>query len=449
MSHDTFQKKTFAGISSFRMINAFRNGIMYSFMGLYLREQLQLSVTESNLLFTLIELIGASAQFFVWGYIADRYKARSSLIIMAETIPALGYIGLFFLTRRLLVIHGLHITGLVIVFGFSALEFFWGAGFVGYYTLLADVPNPKIRTKYQGYTLTMMSVGRISGSIIGGLFYDWKYPGGGFGEGLLYFILTPLILGFVGLILVTRKSIESSSRIQHDPLEHSDTEHESDSKIATKHFVIRNVSSNRVFYWLLIGIIISSIGQGAVEQTTLYFLRLPESIGASSALIGLLSVVLWLGLSISGPIAGKLTEFNVSTWYLATLAWFGVMPILYSIIGLIPGSVGLTIILFASRGISMGIFSVASFNVLVKIIPIEKRGRLLSQYNAGLMMGWGVGGSLVGGPLADYLLSRNMSLASAYLATFFAAFLIGMIAISITVWKVRPALLRLYKLESR
>ena len=186
-------------------------------MGLYLREQLQLSVTESNLLFTLIELIGALSQFFIWGYIADRYKARSSLIIMGETIPALGYIGLFFLTRRLLVTHGLHIAGLGIVFGFSALEFFWGAGFVGYYTLLADVPDPKIRTKYMGYTLTMMSVGRICGSIIGGLFYDFKYPGGGFGEGLLYFILSPLILGFVGIILVTRKSIESSSEIQEAP----------------------------------------------------------------------------------------------------------------------------------------------------------------------------------------------------------------------------------------
>ena len=36
-----FQKKKFAGIASFRMINALRNGIIYSFMGIYLRENLQ------------------------------------------------------------------------------------------------------------------------------------------------------------------------------------------------------------------------------------------------------------------------------------------------------------------------------------------------------------------------------------------------------------------------
>ena len=60
--------KKLLGIASFRIINSFRNGINSSFMGIYLRENLLLSVTESNLLFTLLELVGALAQFFVWGF---------------------------------------------------------------------------------------------------------------------------------------------------------------------------------------------------------------------------------------------------------------------------------------------------------------------------------------------------------------------------------------------
>ena len=82
------QKKRLLGIASFRIINSFRNGIFISFMGIYLRENLLLSVTESNLFFTLLEMIGALAQFLVWGVIIDKYNERNLIIILGESVPA-------------------------------------------------------------------------------------------------------------------------------------------------------------------------------------------------------------------------------------------------------------------------------------------------------------------------------------------------------------------------
>ena len=96
-------------------------------MGIYLRENLFLSVTESNLFFTLLELIGALAQFLVWGWIIDKYNKRNSIIILGESIPAVGYLVIYFLFKQLLLTSGTHIAGLFIVFGISSLEFFWGA----------------------------------------------------------------------------------------------------------------------------------------------------------------------------------------------------------------------------------------------------------------------------------------------------------------------------------
>lgn len=441
MSPAPFQKKKFAGIASFRMINALRNGIIYSFMGIYLRENLQLSVTESNLLFTLIEVIGALAQTFFWGFIADKYRVRTSLIIIGESVPAIGYLGIYWLHKQILPINGMHIAGLSIVFGFSALEFFWGAGFVGFYTLLADIPDHKTRSKYMGYTVSMMSIGRICGSLIGGLFFDWQYSGGGFGEGLLFFILSPVILGFTMVSVLTRKNTETLGPETERLVDTVQIKHDADPTLTPDQLTPEYDNKHQsVFYWLLAGIILSAIGQGAIEQITLFYIRLPQSIEANSFLISLLSVVLWLGLMISGPFGSRISEQNASFWYLLTIFWFALLPILYPLIGLVPGSILLAFFLFVSRGIAMAIFTIASFSLLTKIIPIKKRGRLLSQYNAGQMMAWGVGGSLVGGPMADWRLSQGASLPNAYLSTFIVAFLFGVLSIIVTLWKARIAL---------
>ena len=426
--------KKILGIASFRIINSFRNGINSSFMGIYLRENLALSVTESNLLFTLLEMIGALGQFFVWGYIADRYNARNSLIIIGETIPATGYIGIFYLHRYLLQTGGTHSAGLSIVFGISALEFFWGAGFVGFYSLLSDIPETRIRSKYLGYTITLQSIGYIGGTFIGGLLFDYKYPGGGFGEGILFFVLAPMIFGFAFLSWITRKETEP-----RDQKEDPDLDSISENIIipqGEQDKIKETIPQLRIFYWFLIGLMISAIGKGAVRQIALFYLRLPESIAISAFAVSLLITARWIGHLVSGLIASKFSGRSARIGYLATIAWYAIFPLFFPFVN----SFFIVLLLYTSEGIIMGVNTVTAFSIISDIIPVKRRAVLLSQYNASRMVASGSGGSLIGGPIADWQLGKGATLASAYTFTFSTNFFMGLGAMFLTLWKAKPAI---------
>jgi MFS family permease len=430
------QKKKLLGIASFRIINSFRNGIIYVYMALYLREQLQLPVTFSNLLFTLIEFIGALGQFLIWGYLADRYRARTSVIVVGEAVPAVGYLGVFLLHRYLLQTSGSPAAGLCLVFGLSAFEIFWGAGFTGFYALLADLPSAKDRAQYQGLTISLASAGNISGTLIGGVLYDYRCPGCGFENGLLFFLLSSMIMGFVAISWLTRKETEVQYQ-DSDPTSIPSSELSgsgpSSSVSSSPSGEVENI---RVFYWFLAAIVIGTLARGAIGQITLYYLRLPESIAISSIAVSLISTARWVANLLSGPIASRLSEKKASLWYLLTLAWFAILPLLYPL----TNSLTMAILLFASNGLAMGISSVSSFSLISRIIPPKKRGRLLGQWNAASMVAWGAGGTLIGGPLADWRISMGAGLADAYTFVFIFVFLMGVAGIILTLWKAHEAL---------
>lgn len=424
------------GIASFRIANSFRNGIIYSFLAIYLREQLTLSVTYSNLLYTLIELFGALSQFLVWGFILDRYKRKNVLIVMGETVPALGYIGIYFLHKSLLTSSGTYLAGLSLVLGIPALEFFWGAGFVGFYALLSDIPNSVDRSKYLGWTITLSSIGTIGGTLIGGLLYNWKAPGGGFGHGILFFILTPIILGFAALAWGTRKYTEERYQTPDKAPKIVSEELHIETKTPTIAKQAKERANLRLFYWFLAGIVVSSLGRGAVAQVTIFYLRLPASISITAGWVSIISILRWVGHLISGPLASKLSVRYAKIGYMGTLIWFMFLPILYPFVT----SVSMAAALFISNGLAMGINSVTSFAIVSPLITPEKRGRLFGQYNASQMVAWGAGGSLIGGPLADWRISQGASLAASYSFTFVASLLMGAAAIGLTLWKARKAL---------
>jgi len=405
-------------------------------MALYLREQLQLPVTFSNLLFTLIEFIGALGQFLIWGYLADRYHARNSLIVVGEAVPAIGYLGVFVLHRYLLQTSGPSAAGLILVFGLSAFEIFWGAGFTGFYALLADLPSAKDRVRYQGFTISLASAGHISGTLIGGFLYDYKCSGCGFENGILFYLLSSMIMGFVALSWLTRKETE----VKYQDMDQSSIPFSelspSEPSSPTIPSTSREVINIRVFYWFLAAIVIGTLARGAIGQITLYYLRLPDSIALSSIAVSLVSTSRWVAHLFSGPIASRLSAKKASLWYLLTLIWFAILPLLYPL----TRSVNMAIFLFASNGLAMGISSVSSFSLISRIIPPKKRGRLLGQWNAAHMVAWGAGGTLIGGPLADWRISQGAGLADAYSFVFIFVFLMRVAGIILTLWKAREAL---------
>ena len=83
-------KKTFFCISSFQALAMFRRSLFYSYLSIYLRHFLGLSVTETTLFATLPMVLNILFQTFIWGVISDRYQKRRTLIILGELFAAIS-----------------------------------------------------------------------------------------------------------------------------------------------------------------------------------------------------------------------------------------------------------------------------------------------------------------------------------------------------------------------
>ena len=69
-------RRTFFSISSFQALAMFRRGLFYSYLSIYLRFYLGLSVTETTFFAFFPMVFNVIFQTFVWGVISDRYQKR-------------------------------------------------------------------------------------------------------------------------------------------------------------------------------------------------------------------------------------------------------------------------------------------------------------------------------------------------------------------------------------
>ncbi len=83
-------RRTFLSISSFQVLAMFRRGLFYSFLSIYLRFFLGLSVTETTLFATFPMVLNVLSQTFVWGAVSDRFQLRRTLIILGEISAAIS-----------------------------------------------------------------------------------------------------------------------------------------------------------------------------------------------------------------------------------------------------------------------------------------------------------------------------------------------------------------------
>ena len=72
------QRPIFIGLSSFQALAMFRRGIFYTFLAVYLRANLGLSVTETTLFETIPMVLNVLFQALVWGRLTDRQIGRAS-----------------------------------------------------------------------------------------------------------------------------------------------------------------------------------------------------------------------------------------------------------------------------------------------------------------------------------------------------------------------------------
>ena len=91
--------RNFIGLSSFQMLAMFRRGLFYSFLTIYLRHFLGMSVTETTLFATGPMVMNVLFQTFTWGPLSDKWQLRRTFIIAGELLAAAGTLGVCGLER--------------------------------------------------------------------------------------------------------------------------------------------------------------------------------------------------------------------------------------------------------------------------------------------------------------------------------------------------------------
>jgi len=400
--------KTFLNISSFQILVMFRRGLFYSYLSIYLRFFLGLSVTETTLFASLPMIINVLSQTFVWGKISDRFQVRRTLIIIGEVSAAI-------LTSIVWYVHTIpaskYAAGYVLIVGLTVIELFWSMSNVAWSALLSDIYPPEQRAGLQGRLASIGAVGRFIGILIGGLLYDGLskyYEGWGFHEGALFFIATGvMIISTIPMLFVP----EGGIKIQ----KHSQTNINPNSPGISGD---RRNQVSRKYLVFLMAMAFINFGINSIALLKSQYLTLAEGFNVSSQVLSYIlsmstAAIFTIGLFIK-TLSRRMKDETllilgsaISIFYLAGFVLSRNIETIY-----ISDFLG---------GAAMVIIMATSYSYASKLIPPEKRGKQFAWFNATFFLSWGLPGTLITGPLVDKLIKSGYPQAFSYKMAFIAA----------------------------
>jgi len=368
------------------------------------------------------------SQTFVWGKISDKYQARTSLIVIGETIAAFGYVLVYFFHIHLLDTNGSVAAAYSIIAGLSLLEFFWSMSNLGWSALISDLTTSKERGKLMSAISSVGGVGRILGISVSGVLYDWGGAAGGFKSGILFFFASGIMLVSAVLIWFTT---HSSERIYKSG--------RTGEAVLKQNAVLSNNYGSRMFYWFLASIFVVGLGAFSILQIFIFYVELDSPIGATSFDIAMIrnsaSIAMIIASLLAGPLADRIGRKKaLGLGFVLTV----ITPLLY----MFAQNVVQMIIINSLSGVSMALTNVVGYLLASDLIPAERRGRLFGQYNAVTYISFGMAGTFIGGPIADYLIGTGITQAAAYATTFQVASVVSLIGAIIYALKVKSGLLR-------
>jgi len=400
-----------------------RRGLFYTFLSLYLRVKLGLSVTETTLLASLTMIANSTSQTLVWGKISDRYQARTNLVVIGETIAAFGYILVYFLHIHLMNTNGLVSAAYSIIVGLSLLEFFWSMSNLGWSALVSDLTASKERGRLMSVVSSVGGVGRILGISVSALLYDWGGEAGGFTSGLLFFFASGIMLTSAALIWYSTSTSEMIF-----------TNAKTEEAVVKQNASFSNSYSSRGFYWFLVSMFVVGLGAFSILQILIFHVELESPIGASSFDIAMIrnsaSFATIVASLLAGPLAERIGRKNALGLGFVLAA---ITPIVY----IFAQNAVQMIVINSLSGISRALMNVVGYLVASDLIPPERRGRLFGQYNAVTYLSFGLAGTFLGGPIADYLIGTGLTQASAYVTAFQVASIVSLIGTVIYALKVK------------
>ena len=403
------------------MLAMFRRGLFYSYLSIYLRHFLGLSVTETTLFATLPMVMNIVFQTFVWGTFSDKHQLRRTLIISGEILAGFGTILVWYghtLTGNL------SLAGYVIIFGLSIVEIFWSMSNVGWSALISDIYRQQDRNAVQGRLASIGGIGRIAGVWIGGLLYDGlglKYNGWGFHEGALFFVAgAAMFISVIPMLLVPEGGIQREIEDASVP--------EIDASI----------SAGKIFTIFIVAMVFINFGRNSIAVIQSQYLVLGSGFAVSSKVLSYIVNTQSVAMILTGLIAGwvgrKIGDGN--SLLLGTALAVGSLFLLA-----IAGNLGLIYISNFLRGCAEVIVLASSYAFASVLIPPEKRAKLFSIFNATYFLSWGIAGTFIAGPITDILLACGASEVFSYQMAFVSSAimtLIGFIILGVLLFVYIP-----------
>ena len=389
--------KRFFGISSFQILAMFRRGLFFSYLTIYLRHYLGLSVTATTLFTTLPMIVNVLAQRYAWGVLSDRLQKRRLLIVWGEILAGAGTIVLFYAHR--LPGDG-RTSGWVIIGGLCFIEIFWSMSNIGWSALIADVYREGERSRIMGRLESIGGLGRVAGILCGGLLYDrmgTAFAGWGFYEGSLFWISGLIMfISVIPMFLVPEGGI---------------SEAEKQARLSGKSapFI------PGIFFTFILAMTLIHFGRNAVTIIIPQYLSLSGGLALSPLILSHVLNMRSAGLVLAGLIAGRLCKRIGERAALVMASGIAVLALV-----LMGITVNLALICLASlfMGISEVLVIASSYELASTYIPPEKRGTYFALFNATLFLSWGIGATLIAGPVTDGLMAAGTSESAAYMAAF-------------------------------
>lgn len=385
-----------------------------------------MSVTQTTLFATLPMILNVSFQALVWGVLSDRYQLRRTFVILGEILAGIGTIIVFF-THRM--VDQLVVAGWVIIIGLSLVEIFWSMSNNGWSALISDIFPYQERNAIQGKLSSMGGLGRIFGVWIGGLLYDGlhlQYEGWGFYEGSL-FIVAAIVMFFstIPMVFVPEGGVQNESKSSMES--YTDLGFTIDE--GTK-------SSNQIYFIFLIAITFINFGRNSIATILPQYLFLPSpGFAVSSELLSYIINTQSIAIILFGLMVGWIgTRFGNGK----TILLGAVMSIVSLLIFAFSTDLSLVFIASFFRGSAQVIIMASAYAFASGLIVAKNRARLFSFFNASFFLSWGLAGTVITGPITDFLLTSGapevMAYQVAFLTATFVTLLGAIILVVLLIW---------------
>ncbi|HPM72777.1 MAG TPA: MFS transporter [Spirochaetales bacterium] len=397
----------FLGLSSFQALAMFRRGIFYTFLAVYLRSHLGLSVTETTLFETVPMALNVLFQTLVWGRLTDRLQKRRTLIIIGELMASVGHVAMWYFHA---VAPTPRAAGYVIIAGLTVIEAFWSMSNIGWSAFISDVYTAEERNAVQGRFQSIGGVGRIVGAMAAGLLYDGigrAYPGWGYGAGGIFFVSAFVMAGSVVPILFLPEGGIAFRSSGAEKAPKADDDARGGARVGGK----APGRSLAVFATFLVAMFLMNSGINTLGAFRGQFLDLPEGFAAPARTISRVVNVESAALIVIGFFVGSLGKRLGITRLLVAGALSGIVSMT---LHAVAPSLGVIYLGALFKGVSDGCIAASSYAFASTLIPPEKRGRYFAFYNSTFFLSWGVTATFLTGPLIDALIGAGRGAVLAY-----------------------------------